>query len=465
MATHSSRLTSWLTKPPLILAGLLICHFAIVVGCIRIISPTVDEVAHLPAALTYWDRGTFGLYPHNPPLVRLLFGIPPYLAHPRMYYDGVWRGDKKVERPEFHFGHEFVAVNADRFMTYFALGRIVVAFLSLGTGLILFRWGRELAGPGAGLLAAALYLTDPNMIGHAGLVTVDVGATFFSTLAYFSFWRYLRTPSRARLLMSGIALGLALLAKHSSLLLFPAFLLIHLLHLVGSRSGNYRDLAQISSRMLRSWVVLFCMSVLIINCGYAWEGVGIHVGQFDFVSAQLRGGADPAGIEAQTNRFRVPVLEELPLPLPYFYIVGLDRQANENSKGYPFYFDGFMHERSRWTYYPYCILYKTLLGTLALISGAVFIFLASTPRSPGGGGLAFLLVPLVLLLYLILAVRFQAGFRYLFPVLPCLWLVAGVVWMKAPARPLRIVAALLILSNLVVCLRTFPDFIPFAARV
>jgi hypothetical protein len=43
-------------------------------------SVTVDEFAHLPAGLAYWSTGTFSVYRHNPPLLRLLAAAPVALA-------------------------------------------------------------------------------------------------------------------------------------------------------------------------------------------------------------------------------------------------------------------------------------------------------------------------------------------------------------------------------------------------
>ena len=43
-------------------------------------NPTVDEVVHLAAGITYWQRGTFRLYHHNPPLVKLVAALPVLLG-------------------------------------------------------------------------------------------------------------------------------------------------------------------------------------------------------------------------------------------------------------------------------------------------------------------------------------------------------------------------------------------------
>ena len=39
-------------------------------------NPTVDEVVHLPAGVTYWQKRTFRLYHHNPPLIKLVAALP-----------------------------------------------------------------------------------------------------------------------------------------------------------------------------------------------------------------------------------------------------------------------------------------------------------------------------------------------------------------------------------------------------
>ena len=39
-------------------------------------SPTLDEVGHLPAGTYIWEFGRFDVYRVNPPLVRMLAGVP-----------------------------------------------------------------------------------------------------------------------------------------------------------------------------------------------------------------------------------------------------------------------------------------------------------------------------------------------------------------------------------------------------
>ena len=46
-------------------------------------SPTVDEVAHMPAAISHWQQGRFDLYRVNPPFVRMVATLPVLALEPR----------------------------------------------------------------------------------------------------------------------------------------------------------------------------------------------------------------------------------------------------------------------------------------------------------------------------------------------------------------------------------------------
>ena len=51
-------------------------HYALAAQSLLQENPTVDEVVHLPAGVTYWQKGTFQLYHHNPPLFKLVAALP-----------------------------------------------------------------------------------------------------------------------------------------------------------------------------------------------------------------------------------------------------------------------------------------------------------------------------------------------------------------------------------------------------
>ena len=68
----------------LAVCGLLALHYALAARSLLQENPTVDEVVHLPAGITYWEKGTFRLYHQNPPLVKLVAALPVLWASPIM---------------------------------------------------------------------------------------------------------------------------------------------------------------------------------------------------------------------------------------------------------------------------------------------------------------------------------------------------------------------------------------------
>jgi hypothetical protein len=66
-----------------------------------------------------------------------------------------------------------------------------------------------------------LYTTDPTIVAHSYTVTTDVGVAAFTVLLMLALWRYIRNPSLRMLAWCGLALGFALCAKFSAVLLIP----------------------------------------------------------------------------------------------------------------------------------------------------------------------------------------------------------------------------------------------------
>ena len=73
--------------------------------------------------------------------------------------------------------------------------------------------------PVAVLIAGVLVAFEPNLLAHGALVTTDVAAALGMALAIYATYHYVREPRATRLLPLGLAVGLALCAKHSSILL------------------------------------------------------------------------------------------------------------------------------------------------------------------------------------------------------------------------------------------------------
>jgi 4-amino-4-deoxy-L-arabinose transferase-like glycosyltransferase len=96
---------------------------------------------------------------------------------------------------------------------------VIVQALLLGLGVFLL--AKAIHGEIAGLLALGFFAFSPNMLAHGALITPDMtlSMTCFATMALFRL--ALIHDTRKFHVLSGVALGLALLSKFPALLLLP----------------------------------------------------------------------------------------------------------------------------------------------------------------------------------------------------------------------------------------------------
>jgi 4-amino-4-deoxy-L-arabinose transferase-like glycosyltransferase len=362
-------------------------------------SPTVDEFVHLPAGYFYLKTGDFDLAARNTPLVKVLAALPLLTINPEI--NTVKPAHESAWYP-WVLGTDFMQRNRAVYTRLFLLGRLPIVILGLLMGLLVHRWARELYGPEAGLLALAFFAFCPTLIGHAHLATMDVGAATFVLFAVYLFQRWALDPTPARLLAAGFGLGLAELAKPTAVLLYPIFGVLLLWEMIRDKLFSLRRLAAL--------VLIFGLSVAVLNAGYLFQGTGRPVGDFEFHSRFMQ---RIAGL--------LPARYPMPLPAPYlegFDGVRLDAESGE----FPNYLFGRWSREGTPAYFLITFLFKTPLPFLAACLLAPFVRLRQKSR-----GEIFVALPLVVLLlsYSVLADRVNYGIRHILPIFPFLFIFAG----------------------------------------
>ena len=119
----------------LAVAGLLSLHYALAARSLLQENPTVDEVVHLPAGVTYWQKGTFRLYHHNPPLFKLVAALPVVLAGAgdrAALRDDELDSRKTLRRP--HSPNRSHCLNSKRYFELFQLARLMMPLFSIVGG-------------------------------------------------------------------------------------------------------------------------------------------------------------------------------------------------------------------------------------------------------------------------------------------------------------------------------------------
>jgi len=192
---------------------------------IAIKSPVFDETGDIAAGLSYIQSGQIRANLQHPPLLKELAGASLWLAGVRLPENPqvaqmLARGGERAA------GSDLIAANPYRVMFW---ARLPFLLLAAALGVLIWWWGRQLLGETAALAALFLYTLSPTILGHAYLVTLDVGLAAFTLLFFYSMWRYLNAPDWKHLALCGLAMGLMLSAKFSAIFLLPVALVLLLI--------------------------------------------------------------------------------------------------------------------------------------------------------------------------------------------------------------------------------------------
>jgi hypothetical protein len=124
-----------------------------------------------------------------------------------------------------NFGQPTLDVSLEDYGRMYRVGRILSILESILLILLVFGIGRNLYGPVAGLIAAALVAVLPTFCYQSRFLVVDAAAVFWFVL---TFWFITTQPEPGRLrrwsVLSGLFIGLAVGAKYTNLLIVLPFL-------------------------------------------------------------------------------------------------------------------------------------------------------------------------------------------------------------------------------------------------
>jgi hypothetical protein len=249
------------------------------------------------------------------------------------------------------------------------------------------------------------------------VILEDVPSAAVGLLAVYFFWRWLKKPEMLAAFIAGIILGFAELSKFTLLIFYPLFILIWVLYrLPELRTLSRRDfVAQIGQLVL-----LFAMSILIINMGYLFEDTGKQLGKFNFQTTLFTGcenlkDVPPSG----RNRFENTLLGKIPVPLPANFIQGIDTQRFDFERGLPSYLRGEWSQHGWWYYYLYALLLKLPLGVILLFGVAIYCTLFVREVNVSWRDEMVLILPgVVLLIFVSSQTGFSIHSRYVIPALP-----------------------------------------------
>jgi hypothetical protein len=289
-------------------------------------------------------------------------------------------------------------------------------------GWLVFAWARAVGGSRAGLIALGLFLVDPNLAAHAQWVTTDIYGALGITLSVYCFWRFLVSPGTLRGLLTGLAIGLALVSKFTAAYLFILLPLLTLTHWLSQRR------AQDNRKWLESCIIhtpiLINTFFIILAAGYLGNGWGSPLSAYEFKSDLFITLQEAAG-----------KLAHIPLPFPKPFIEGLDWvkffEGASLGRG-PGYLFGELSRDPFPNYYFWVFWYKVPIGILLMLGWAVVesALRALRQRRLSSSESLPLLTALFFMVYFNYFCNAQMGIRHLLVIFPAFYVFTGITLSK-----------------------------------
>jgi hypothetical protein len=319
----------FLERRSLVLAAALILLGTIrIVATYDVFSHTFDEPAHVACGMEWLDKGTYTWEPQHPPLARVAAALGPYLSgirsqgtpHTNIY-------SMTAEGLDILFsGHRY-----DRTLALARLG--ILPFFWVGC-MVVYWWGLRYATKAHAVIALLLFSFLPPILAHAGLATTDMACTAFLGAAFLTAAIWMEEPTVRNSCLFGLASGLAIASKFSTLPYFAAAAAIALIWYFLAGKLSLAQAGGMVRRRIPTLALAGAVAFLII-----WAIYRFSFGKVYFANISL--------------------------PAPELY-AGIREVLQHNAEGHPGYLLGTRSNHGFWYFYLVDLAVKTPLALIVL---------------------------------------------------------------------------------------------------
>jgi len=303
--------------------------------------------------------------------------------------------------------------------------RLITILFSLLLAIYVFRWSNELYGVTAGIFSLILYIFEPNMIAHSGLVTLDLFSACMTTLSTYYFWRFVKIQTPQNAAVSAALLGVSQLTKFTCAFLYPIYAFIILIkcskdlfNLIKIR--NYKGLLNHLNSFLKYSLFFVLVGLIIINIGFLFNRTFTPFGEYKFQSSSFK-----------TIQSQFSFLKHIPVPIPYPYLDSLDlHKFHEETGGHQHgleYLFGRLHDKGGFKgYYFYAFLYKVPIAIQFFILWSIINYILKYKTFMLFDNEIFIFCPIIFYtLYLNFILSMDIGIRNSILVFPFLIVFCG----------------------------------------
>jgi hypothetical protein len=439
----------------LIAAALLTLLATLLIASVSQESQTFDESIHIYAGFEYLKHGDFGENPEHPPLAKMLAAVPllsmglkepPYFPAPFF----------KIEN--FINGSKFL-YDGGRADSILMRGRMTLALFSVALGWLVYLAAGEMFGTLAGLIALGLFVLEPVVLSNSALVTTDMplACLFFATI--YAFYRFLKSPTLARLALCAAAAGLTMAVKHSGALVLPTLLLLGLGdHFTRHFSPDDATRTGTRPRRLNLGQLAGALAIIgIVSYAILWTFYGFHYAARPGQLVMAPSLADYSAGLKPLQHATIAFFAKYHL-FPEAYLYGWTDILLITSYRTTFIF-GHLFPQGQWFFFPGVFLIKSTLALLSLLLLVPFAGVLSKRRA-----LLFLALPAAFFLVVSISSMLNLGVRHILPIYPfCIVLAAAAgASLASRSKAGRVAVAGLLVFTAVSSLHTFPDYLAYS---
>jgi 4-amino-4-deoxy-L-arabinose transferase-like glycosyltransferase len=399
----------------LTVSALILIYWAQMLHSIRGQSLTWDEGDHIFAGYESWKTHDFGFNPEHPPMVKQVATLPLLPLELKVPPDQhrFFKMESYLDGRELLFRNGPADGGHYRAGTLIFRARLFASIFGVLAALLVFLATTEMFSVTAGLIALILFCFEPNLLAHGAYVTTDMAAacTIFATI--YAFWRWMQRPTPSRLVIAGLVAGIALAAKHSTILLAPMLLLIAVVALVlQRRNARATPSPPAAPRITIGRMAIGGIVITVIAVAVLWVFYGFRY------SARPAGLALSPTLRDYVRPLAPPEARGILLAarfhlLPESWLYGL-ADVRRVASGYPSFLLGRVYLHGTWFYFPVLFVIKSTLAMLALLALSLFAmarrWLAFTLE------LYCVLIPPILYFLVSMGSHLNIGARHILPV-------------------------------------------------
>lgn len=264
-------------------------------------------------------------------------------------------------------------------------------------------WARSLYGNAAMALAAWLFALGPNLVAHAGLITMELPVTLFWLVASFTYWKFLETHRKRWFVASALGAGVAFSCKFTAILLPPLLAAVALAHsCLINKSLNLKIIKSICTHSI-IYLIVMMLGNLVVT-GFATLPISTRQGNHPSIQSP----------------FLAWLIEQ---PFPSDWAGFLVQIRHQRSGGWS-YLLGERRLHGWWYYYLVALAVKVPIAIFVLAAARVWQSIQIPPPRANSRQVMLWLMPLGFVLIASLGSGRNYGVRYLLPVAPLfiIWL-------------------------------------------